>query len=119
MAEQSIATPSISEDEKLWGFLAWLLSIVGAVLAMVLKPGYRYAKYWAYLSLSFFILIIIASVISMVLAIIPFVGWVLAGLISIGLVVVWIIGIIKSLQPTWWKPPLVYDIAKAIGIERI
>uniref|UniRef100_A0A7C5XNG3 DUF4870 domain-containing protein n=1 Tax=Ignisphaera aggregans TaxID=334771 RepID=A0A7C5XNG3_9CREN len=112
-------TSGVSEDEKLWGLLAWILSIIGAILALVLKPGYRYAKYWAYLSLSFFIIIIIASIINGILALIPFIGWILAGLISLAIVILWIIGIIKSLQLTWWKPPVIYDIAKALGIERI
>ncbi|MCS7111489.1 MAG: hypothetical protein RMI45_01030 [Ignisphaera sp.] len=119
MSHQSPEQPSISDDEKLWGFLAWLLLIVGAILALLLKPGYRYAKYWAYLSASFFITVIIATIVNTILSLIPFVGWVLAGLITIGLIIVWIIGVIKSLQPTWWKPPVVYDIAKAIGIERM
>jgi uncharacterized membrane protein len=112
-------TSGISEDEKLWGLLAWILSIIGAILALVLKPGYRYTKYWAYLSLSFFIIIIIASIINGILMFIPFIGWILASLISLAIVILWIIGIIKSLQLTWWKPPVIYDIAKALGIERI
>jgi len=112
-------TSGISEDEKLWGLIAWILSIIGAILALVLKPGYRYAKYWAYLSLSFFIIIIVASIINGILMLIPFIGWILAGLISLAIIILWIIGIIKSLQLTWWKPPVIYDIAKALGIERI
>lgn len=120
MSQQSAGvSQSISEDERLWGFLAWLLSIVGAILVMVLKPDYRYAKYWAYLSIAFFIVIVIAGVVNTLISLIPIVGWILAVLISIGVVAVWIIGIVKSLQPDWWKPPVIYDLAKALGIERI
>lgn len=120
MSQQSIITQySISEDEKIWGFLAWFLSIVGAILVMVLKPGYRYAKYWAYLSIAFFIVIIVAAIVNTFLSLIPIIGWILAILITLGAIAIWVIGIIKSLQPDWWKPPLVYDIAKALGIERI
>lgn len=118
MSQQS-EQQSVGEEEKLWGFLAWLLSIVGAILALVLKPGYRYARYWAYLSISFFILIVIASVVNSILSLIPFVGWLLAALVALGLLIIWILGIIKSLQPLWWRPPVVYDIARAIGIDRI
>ncbi len=120
MSQQQAPTqPSVSDDEKLWGLLAWLLSIIGAILALALKPGYRYAKYWAYLSIAFFIVIIIAAIINTILSLIPIIGWILIVLINLGLAIIWIIGILKSLQPNWWKPPIVYDLAKALGIERI
>jgi uncharacterized membrane protein len=109
----------VSDDEKIWALLAWLLSIIGAILVLVLKPTYRYAKYWAYLSLSFFIVAIIVGVVNSILALIPIVGWVISILISLAIVILWIIGIVRVLQITWWKPPLIYDIAKAIGIEKI
>jgi uncharacterized membrane protein len=109
----------VSDDEKIWALLAWLLSIIGAILVLVLKPTYRYAKYWAYLSLSFFIAAIIVGVVNSILALIPIVGWVISILISLAIVILWIIGIVRVLQITWWKPPLIYDIAKAIGIEKI
>ncbi len=110
---------SVSEDERLWALIAWLLSIVGAVLVLVLKPGYRYAKYWAYLSISFFIVLIVAMFVGRVLAFIPFIGWFFLALIELGLVITWIIGIVRVLQITLWKPPIVYDIAKMIGIESL
>jgi len=109
----------VSDDEKIWALLAWLLSIIGAILVLVLKPTYRYAKYWAYLSLSFFIVAIIVGVVNSILALIPIVGWVISILISLAIAILWIIGIVKVLQITWWKPPLIYDIAKAVGIEKI
>jgi uncharacterized membrane protein len=112
-------TSGVSDDEKIWALLAWLLSIIGAILVLVLKPTYRYAKYWAYLSLSFFIVAIIVGVVNSILALIPIVGWVISILISLAIAILWIIGIVKVLQITWWKPPLIYDIAKAVGIEKI
>ncbi len=110
---------SVSDDEKLWGLLAWLLSIVGAILALALKPNYRYAKYWSYLSISFFIIAIIASIIGGIVGLVPILGWILQVLISLGLLVIWIIGIIKALNIEWWKPQIIYELAKAIGIEKI
>lgn len=119
MSRQSAEQSSVGEEERLWGFIAWLLSIVGAILAMVLKPSYRYAKYWAYLSISFFIVAIAASALGAVLSIVPLLGHIFSALISLALFVTWVIGLVKSLQMTWWRPPLVYDIAKAIGVEKI
>lgn len=110
---------TISDDEKMWGLIAWLLSIVGAILILVLKPNYKYAKYWANLSISFFIVAVIAVAISSILGFVPILGTVLQVLISLGLLVVWIIGIVKVLNLEWWKPPIIYDLAKAIGIDKI
>ncbi len=115
----SAPSEPVSEEEKLWGFIAWLLSIVGAVLALVLKPGYRYARYWAYLSAAYFIVIVAAWVVSAILGFIPIVGWVLGVLISLAVFIVWIVGILKSLSKEYWRPPLVYDIAKMLGIEKV
>lgn len=109
----------ISEEEKMWGFIAWLLSVVGAMLALFLKPNYRYARYWAYLSISFFIIIIIASVITGILSFIPLVGWLINALLGLSLVIIWVLGLIKSLNREYWKPPVIYDLARSLGIERI
>lgn len=106
---------TISEDEKLWGFIAWLIPLIGAILVLVLKPGYKYAKYWAYLSISFFIIIIIAQVVAFAFSLIPFVGWFISTLIDIGLLIIWILGVLKSLGKTWWKPPIIYNIAKILS----
>jgi len=110
---------SVSDDEKLWGLLAWLLSIVGAILVLVLKPNYRYAKYWSYLSISFFIIIVVATIINSIVGLIPILGMIIQILISLGLLVVWVIGIVKVLNIEWWKPQIIYDLAKAIGIDKI
>lgn len=96
-----------------------MLSIAGAILAMLLKPKYRYAKYWAHLSISFFIVAVVASILGSVLSVIPIIGWLLSGLISLCLVIIWVIGIVMALQTVWWKPPVIYDIARSMGIDRI
>lgn len=109
----------ISEEEKMWGFIAWLLSVVGAVMALILKPNYRYVKYWAYLSISFFIIIIAASIITGILNFIPVIGWLINALIGLALLILWVLGLIKSLGREYWKPPIIYDLARFLGIERI
>lgn len=110
---------SIKQDEITWGIIAWIIPLVTAIVALVLRPGYKYAKYWAYLNLSFFIVIIISSIVAAVLGIIPIIGWLLSALIWIALLLVWVIGIIKSANSVYWKPPVIYDLAKALGIEKI
>ncbi|MDH5816367.1 MAG: hypothetical protein QW794_05035 [Thermosphaera sp.] len=108
----------IGQDEVAWGLIAWIVPLVGAILALVLKPGYRYARYWAYLNLSFFIVIVIGGIIASILALIPFIGWLIGILIWVALLILWVVGIVKSVSKVYWKPPIVYDLARALGIER-
>lgn len=108
----------IGQDEATWGLIAWIVPLVGAIVALVLRPGYGYAKYWAYLNISFFIVIIVGGIVASILAFIPFIGWLISILIWIALLIVWVVGIVKSANKVYWKPPLIYDLAKALGIER-
>ncbi|MEO3993097.1 MAG: hypothetical protein QN229_02135 [Desulfurococcaceae archaeon TW002] len=107
------------QDEVTWGIIAWIIPLVGAILALVLRPGYKYARYWAYLNISFFIVIIISSVVTAIVSIIPLIGWIISLLIGVTLLILWIVGIIKSASRVYWKPLIIYDVARALGIERI
>jgi uncharacterized membrane protein len=110
---------SVSEDERIWAFIAWLLNIVGAIIGLVLRPGSKYVRYWSYLSIAFFILLIITWVITFIIGFIPFIGFIINILIYLGIVIAYIIGLIKVLTIQWWKPPIIYNIAQILGIERI
>ncbi|MEM0025451.1 MAG: hypothetical protein QXZ48_02275 [Zestosphaera sp.] len=109
----------IGQDEVTWGIIAWIIPLIGAILALVLRPGYKYAKYWAYLNISFFIVIVVSGIVTSILAFIPFIGWLIGTLIWLALLILWVIGIIKSASRTYWKPPIIYDLARALGIERV
>jgi len=86
---------------------------------LVLKPDYRYARHWAYLSVSFFVVAIIASIVAYILSLIPFInilGLALGALFGVLLLVVWILGILKSLENVYWTPPIIYDLARRLGL---
>jgi uncharacterized membrane protein len=107
------------QEETTWGIIAWIIPLIGAILALILRPNYKYAKYWAYLNLSFFIVIIVSAIITGVLSLIPFIGWIISALVWVALLILWIIGIIKSASNVYWKPPVIYDVARMLGIEKI
>lgn len=109
---------SSDQDEATWGIIAWIIPLVGAILALVLRPEYKYAKYWAYLNLSYLVVVVVGAIIASILGIIPIVGWLLSILIWAALLVLWIVGIVKAAERVYWKPPLIYDIAKVLGIEK-
>ncbi|MCL7395783.1 MAG: hypothetical protein LZ170_00090 [Thaumarchaeota archaeon] len=107
---------AIGSEERIWGFIAWLIPLIGGILVLVLKPDYKYAKHWAYLSISFFVVAVIASIVAYILSFIPFLGLALSALFGLILLVVWIIGILKSLNNVYWSPPVIYDLAKRLGL---
>ncbi|HDD26831.1 MAG TPA: hypothetical protein ENF75_07095 [Acidilobales archaeon] len=127
MSQESKPPWPVSDEDKSWGIIAWAISFIGAILALVLKPQSKYAKYWAYLSIAFFIIWIIAwaliAGISLALMLAPTVGWFFSTIIRwffwVAVLIVWIIGIIKAANVVLWKPPIIYDLAKTIGIDKI
>lgn len=109
-------------DEKLWAFIAWAATIVGAIVALVMRPQHKYTMYWAYLSISFFIVAVIVGiatgVISLILSIIPFVGAILSGVVSalcsLLIFIVWVLGVVKSYRGEYWRIPVVYEVAEKL-----
>jgi len=73
-------------------------------------------KHWAYLSIGFFIVLATAQVVNMIFLLIPFLGKLLAALVDLSLLIIYVIGLLKSLEKSYWRPPVVYELAKAIGL---
>ncbi len=96
------------EDSKSYAFLATLLSIVGFVMALLIRKDDEYVMYYAKQSLVIFIGFVISSVISIMPIIGPFIGWILYALS----VVFWIMSWIFSLTGEEKKIPFVSEIAK-------
>jgi uncharacterized membrane protein len=86
---------AVNDEGKLWAFLAYLLSIIGFILVMVLQKKNKFAMFHAKQSLVLFIAWIVISVVG---AIIPVVGWALIlPLGSVFVVVLWVMGMINAL----------------------
>ena len=105
-----------ASDVFVWQLIAWIFSIVGALIAYFAGPRDPRIIHWEKLSIAFFIVYIIAYVVSFVLGLIPLIGGVLSILIWLTIIVVWIIGIIKIIQREEWKPPILWDIAEKIPL---
>ncbi len=105
----------VSSDEKLFGFIAWLFSIIGAVIALIAGPKTEYVRRWASLSIAYFIVVIIVYIVAFILSFIPFIGIVLFWLIQVAVVLFWLWGIIVSLRGEYWNPPVVGAIADKVG----
>jgi len=90
-------------EGRLWAFLAYLLSIIGFVLVLLLKKDNKFAMYHAKQSLVLFIFAVIIAVVG---SIVPVLGWfIILPVGNVLVLVLAIIGIINALtgkqKPLW------------------
>ncbi|GGP21690.1 hypothetical protein GCM10007981_14520 [Thermocladium modestius] len=115
----------VDNEEHTWALIAWVIPLVGGILGLVMKPNSNYVKHWSYLSISFGLFIIVVEVVLGIISI-PFIfipilhliiSVVLGTLIGLGFLVVWIIGILRERSALYWKPAIIYDIARMMGAQ--
>lgn len=112
----------VSQDEALWGLVAWVIPLAGGILGLITKPSSPFVRHWSHLSIAFGIVIVVVGVflailgaltemvppIHVLITVISYIIWLIVFLI-------WVIGIVRERSLTYWKPPVLYDIAKAIA----
>ncbi|MBU2562101.1 MAG: DUF4870 domain-containing protein [Nanoarchaeota archaeon] len=108
MAKKKKKPAKKEDDSKLFAFLAVFLSIIGFIIALLVKKENKYVMYYAKQSLVLFIGWVIVSIIGIV----PILGWVLAPIGWIILIILWIIALVNSLSGKLKETPLVGKYAK-------
>jgi len=105
--------PKAKEDDtKLFAFLATFLSIVGFVIALLVKKDNKYVMHYAKQSLVVFIV----SVIAWAVMIIPIIGWIIGPLIYLFSIVLWLISWIYALSGEMKEVPIVGKYARDIKL---
>ncbi len=117
-----IHASQLSEDERTWGLIAWIIPLVGGIIGIVVKPNSNYVKHWSYLSIAFGLVIIGVDVVLGVLSLMTFlmppmhiVITALDYLVGLAFLIVWIVGILRERNSIYWKPTVIYDVAKMMG----
>jgi uncharacterized membrane protein len=100
------------EDEKIWGLIGYALGIVGFIIVYLVKKENNYAMFYGKQGLVLTIVSVVGSIISMI----PFFGWIISLAVSIGVLVLWIIGIIYSLSGEKKNVPLIGELANKINL---
>ena len=106
------ASATFHEDSKLWAFLAYLLSVIGFLLVMLTRKDDVYARYHAKQSL----LLFLASIVVLIIKMIPFIGWLVAWVLSILLLILWILGMINALNGKQVPLPVIGHLADKISL---
>jgi uncharacterized membrane protein len=105
MEEPTVVPPEITDDDRLWALLGWVIPLV-ALIALLMddKKNRPFVKYNAIQSLAL-------AVVMIILSFIPFIGWLL-------IPVVWIYAIVLGVQSyngKWVNVPVITDFAKKQG----
>ena len=109
---------STSEESRVWAVIAWALFIIGAVIALIMKPKDDYVKHWALESIGLTIVAIITWVLVKAVSIIFVFTIVIPTALNIlyylGVFLVWIIGILKAITGDYWKPPIIHETSELL-----
>ena len=101
-----------NDDSKLFAFLGVFLPLIGFLIVLLAKKKDRYAMFYAKQGFVLFLVWVAAMIVSWILVFIPVLGWLLNFLIWIGLLVLWIIGLVYSLSGKEKEIPVVGQFAK-------
>ena len=104
------------DDSKLFAFLATFFSILGFIIALLAKKDDKYVMYYAKQSLVLFIAAIIANIASMILWIVPFIGWTLASIAQLLVLLLWVISWIYALSGEMKEIPVIGSYARSIKL---
>ncbi len=100
-------------NENIEGLLCYVLGFITGILFLVLEKDNKFVRFHAMQSIVTFLVLF---VISMVFGIIPFLGWMISGLIGVVALILWLLLMFKAYQGEMYKLPMAGDFAeKQIG----
>jgi len=104
-----MAKTSIGLEENIAGLLCYVVGWITGIVFLVLEKENKFVRFHALQSLLTFLPL---SVLAWILGWIPFVGWVIAGLVWILILILWLILMFKAYKGEKYKLPIVGGIAE-------
>lgn len=99
-------------DENIEGVLAYIFGILTGILLLLIEKDNKFVRFHAIQSIIVSILaIVIVPVVSLILAFIPFIGWLLIIVLDLGILIIWLLLMFKAYQKEIFKLPIIGDIA--------
>ena len=113
MTLPNVNDPQVKKDIKENKVLA-AIGYIGilCVLPLALKPKSQFCKFHGKQAL----ILLIAGVINMVIGMIPVIGWILAPLGAIAIIIMSLLGLLKAINGEYWEMPYIAEYAKKINI---
>lgn len=114
MAEKEKEVKGKGDEEKIFAFLCYLISIIGVLIVLLTKSERTdYSIYHAKQGLVLFIAAIIVWIVAFILAFIPIIGKVIGWILWIIIIVLWIVGMINALSDKKVPLPLIGHYGEA------
>ncbi|PIN77288.1 hypothetical protein COV15_02410 [Candidatus Woesearchaeota archaeon CG10_big_fil_rev_8_21_14_0_10_34_12] len=102
----------VGSDSKLFAFIVALLSIVGFIIAILVKKDDEYVMFYAKQALIIFIVFIVAGGITMV----PVIGWIIGPVVYLIAIVLWVLSWVYPLMGKKKEVPIVGSLARGLRI---
>jgi uncharacterized membrane protein len=96
-------------EQNVAGLLCYVVGWVTGLVFYLVEKENKFVRFHAMQSILVFGGL---TVISIILNVIPFLGWVLSTLLSVVALVLWILLMVKAYQNVWYKLPWVGDLAE-------
>ncbi|MBI3623556.1 DUF4870 domain-containing protein [Candidatus Pacearchaeota archaeon] len=100
------------DDSKLFAFLATFLSIIGFIIALLVKKDNKYVMFYAKQSLVIFIIFMIATITGWI----PFTGGIIKVVVNIAGFIFWLMSWIYALSGKIKEIPLVSEYSKKLKL---
>jgi len=111
-AEMTGRTKNDEGERKLFAFLGVFLTVIGFIIALATKKDDDYVMFYAKQGLVLFIAWIIVWAVSFIFLFIPFLGWLIMAVLYLGIVLLWVIGMIYSVSGEKKEIPLIGNFAR-------
>lgn len=111
-AKKKTTKKAIDGETKLFAFLATFLTIIGFVIALLIRRDDQYVMFYAKQGLVLFIIQIITYVVAMI----PLIGWIVGPILWILFFIIWIIAWINALSGEMRNTFIIGDLAEKIKL---
>jgi uncharacterized membrane protein len=119
-AASSVATSSSGLAPNIAGALAYVLGIITGVIFLVIEKENRFVRFHAAQSIAITLVLTVVSIglsiLSTALVFVPILGWIVAFLLSVGLLfatfVLWVLLMWRAYQGREWELPVAGGIAR-------
>ena len=105
-----------SDDSKLFAFLATFFSIIGFIIALLVKKEDDYVMFYAKQSLVLFIFAVLVGIVQMAISWIPIFGWIIGFGLQVIVLVLWVLTWIYALSGEKKETPFIGQYAKKIKL---
>ncbi|OIO41478.1 hypothetical protein AUJ10_00625 [Candidatus Pacearchaeota archaeon CG1_02_31_27] len=114
-------TKKLSDNELMTAILSYIgILVLIPLLVIKVKDRNDFIRFHLSQGLTLFIIEVAIAVVQRILAAIPFIGWILASLISllwVIILIIVIIAIIKAVQNEKWEIPVVNSFSKHFRLK--